>query len=88
MTIDDWLKLISFIGLPGVFMLSVIWGSWKVLNWMRPHAERIIDKHVCLVSTLDECSRKLVDGQNHVADLLAGHGEILHKIHEHVKCDD
>jgi hypothetical protein len=48
----DWEAVLNRWGLPILLLIVVGWAAWKVVEWLAPRFDRLIDSHVDLVETL------------------------------------
>lgn len=88
-SIDDWAKLVGTVGIPGAFVLGLLYIIAQSLRWLRPYAEKAIEGHVELVTTLRETRltdteniRKMTDTLSETCPAIYG----LHKATGHL-CD-
>lgn len=59
--VEILVKLVSIYGIPSVFMIAVLLILMKVVLWLRPQAENLIENHLKLMKTMRISLRKLVN---------------------------
>lgn len=77
---DDAIKLIQNLGFPTAVCLAVGAFLWRLMVWLKPRADKIIDAHLGLVTTLATEQRKHNEALTQIAVTQQQQASLLMKI--------
>lgn len=77
-------RMLNNFGLPILALIAVFVGVWRVLVWLAPRADRLINSHVTFVTEVGNTQKQIVITQQEIANSLNSQDRNLQTMLTHI----